>query len=627
MTPRSKCLVAAIFSALLAAPIFLINLGDPKGLFWDENYHIPSAQRYLTGVFFMEPHPPLGKLLLALGEYLLDENVDDSSAAGFEKAASMPDGFSFRSYRIPSAVAGWLAAPVLAWGLTIATSSAALGFFLSTLYIFENAIVLHSRGAMLDSFVSMFMAIFLALWFLARKNPSVATTILAGIAFGLGISTKLNFIFLLPLLLTFGHEGENLKSRASRVFGISLVSAFVFLGTFWVHLSLSKRVINTLPDSGWYETSTEYRELISTSSNPSIKTLALTIKEWLLFSSRYQKGVPELNYCKDEENGSFPLLWPLGARSINYKWEVKNEIFRILYLQVNPLIYLVALAGLVVGGSWLVTLTTNRGSSDLLGFKAQAAPLIASYLLYLGACLIAGRVFYLYHYFVPWILSLFVLALVLKELSTASAFPFLLSIFSGIVFYIYSPLTYYGEVTTDEINKLGLLPLWNLHTPNLPSQDPIARPITGDPHRRRVDPSWSLSIGSLKANYIEQEWGTPRLNSTDDGSEISVKGVIYKSGFGVHAKSRIQFDLSGKYRELRIKYGVPDRHSTSKTSVVFKILGDGKLKHESSVVRKGDGDVEVKVDLTGVEVLALLVEATKDGNDSDHAVWIDPQLY
>jgi dolichyl-phosphate-mannose--protein O-mannosyl transferase len=47
------------------------NYSYPPSLFWDENYHIASAEKYIQGVFFMEPHPPLGKLLIAAGEKTL----------------------------------------------------------------------------------------------------------------------------------------------------------------------------------------------------------------------------------------------------------------------------------------------------------------------------------------------------------------------------------------------------------------------------------------------------------------------------------------------------------------------------------------------------------------------------
>src|SRR3989339_2026526 len=50
------------------------NYDYPPAVFWDENYHIASAQKYLTGVMFMETHPPLGKFFVALGEYLIHPN-------------------------------------------------------------------------------------------------------------------------------------------------------------------------------------------------------------------------------------------------------------------------------------------------------------------------------------------------------------------------------------------------------------------------------------------------------------------------------------------------------------------------------------------------------------------------
>ncbi len=47
---------------------------NPAKEFWDENYHIASAQKYIDGVAYMETHPPLGKLLIALGEVIKHPN-------------------------------------------------------------------------------------------------------------------------------------------------------------------------------------------------------------------------------------------------------------------------------------------------------------------------------------------------------------------------------------------------------------------------------------------------------------------------------------------------------------------------------------------------------------------------
>ena len=45
-----------------------MHRADPPHIFWDENYHVTSAERYLEGVAQFEPHPPLGLMLIAAGE-------------------------------------------------------------------------------------------------------------------------------------------------------------------------------------------------------------------------------------------------------------------------------------------------------------------------------------------------------------------------------------------------------------------------------------------------------------------------------------------------------------------------------------------------------------------------------
>ncbi|HEY9706312.1 MAG TPA: phospholipid carrier-dependent glycosyltransferase, partial [Allocoleopsis sp.] len=46
----------------------------PQAVFWDENYYLASSQKYLNRIFFMHEHPPLGQMLIALGEKLLHGN-------------------------------------------------------------------------------------------------------------------------------------------------------------------------------------------------------------------------------------------------------------------------------------------------------------------------------------------------------------------------------------------------------------------------------------------------------------------------------------------------------------------------------------------------------------------------
>src|SRR5690242_11702452 len=55
---------------------FVVGRAKPPYIFWDENYHVTSAERYLEGVAHLEPHPPLGIMLIAAGEALSGANAD-----------------------------------------------------------------------------------------------------------------------------------------------------------------------------------------------------------------------------------------------------------------------------------------------------------------------------------------------------------------------------------------------------------------------------------------------------------------------------------------------------------------------------------------------------------------------
>src|SRR3989338_7153839 len=97
----------------------------PPHVFWDENYHIASAQKYLNKVYFMEQHPPLGKLLIALGEKIIDANPVDNAFIGTDYATNFAPVFSFAGYRFFPALLGWMTA-LLLFGIFLVLTGRAL---------------------------------------------------------------------------------------------------------------------------------------------------------------------------------------------------------------------------------------------------------------------------------------------------------------------------------------------------------------------------------------------------------------------------------------------------------------------------------------------------------------------
>ncbi len=107
-----------------------------------------------------------------------------------------------------------------------------------------------------------------------------------------------------------------------------------------------------------------------------------------------------------------------------------------------------------------------------------------------------------------------------------------------------------------------------------------------------------------------------------EGALLSVGGKVYERGLGTHANSMLVVPLGGNALSFEATVGIDDeKPKTSKASVEFKVWADGKLAATSGILRKRKRTANLKVDLTGMQVVALEVTDAEDGNDSDHADW------
>ena len=119
-------------------------------------------------------------------------------------------------------------------------------------------------------------------------------------------------------------------------------------------------------------------------------------------------------------------------------------------------------------------------------------------------------------------------------------------------------------------------------------------------------------------------YGVTQVDTAIDGIPLSVGGIPYKKGVGTHAPSVWSTALYGKAARFHALAGVQDNNSGG--SVEFIVLGDGKVLFRSGIMRNHDKPKEINVDLTGVQKLTLQVTDGGDGNNSDHADWIEPEL-
>ena len=119
----------------------------------------------------------------------------------------------------------------------------------------------------------------------------------------------------------------------------------------------------------------------------------------------------------------------------------------------------------------------------------------------------------------------------------------------------------------------------------------------------------------------------PRLNLSVAGRPLRIGGKEFKRGLGTHARSDLHVRLFKESKRFTAKVGVDDGMKDQKGATVeFVVLGDGKRLWKSGVMRWGDPARAVDVDLSGVEVLTLLVRDVGDGKASDHADWADAKF-
>jgi dolichyl-phosphate-mannose--protein O-mannosyl transferase len=481
-TLSQPAVLLGLFVLLLSYLTYFQNYAYPSELFWDENYHLASAQKYLNGIYFMEPHPPLGKLMIALGEKLLQTNEENNQFLDSDYSNKKPDVFSFGGYRLFPTLLAWLAAPLLYLTFLIITKNPQYATVFSFLYVFDNALIVHSRGAMLDSTLVFFcvltiLAFFLLLEYHKRPKAFIASSLLFGAAFGAVMTTKETGLILALFIPALMWKLWPDTSAIGKFLTLGLVSFLLtFCGVWYIHFALGSTVNPKLPDDGYYQASPAYKQILDEGRNRSLLSFPTMLRDSILFMGHYARGVPRLDMCKEDENGSPFFYWPLGARSISYRWETPDgHEYRYLYLQVNPVVWWVSFAAVLVGAALLLA-SVLLPLKESLHYRFPLTVFILMYACYMLAIARLTRVMYLYHYFPPLLLSFIIVALVSLELKSIgkwhfteqgrrlSLLAFGLLIF--IAFQFYRPLTYYQPLTDEQFKRRAIFPPWELKCVN-----------------------------------------------------------------------------------------------------------------------------------------------------------------
>ncbi|WP_112261487.1 glycoside hydrolase family 97 catalytic domain-containing protein [Lentzea terrae] len=114
-------------------------------------------------------------------------------------------------------------------------------------------------------------------------------------------------------------------------------------------------------------------------------------------------------------------------------------------------------------------------------------------------------------------------------------------------------------------------------------------------------------------------------SSGGDGGPLSIGGVTYAKGLGVHAPSNVEVYLGRGCERFGAKIGLDDETSEP-GSVAFQVYGDDKPLYDSGVLTGKGAAIPIDVDVTGVRMLSLRVTDGGDGRNFDHADWAEAVL-
>ncbi|MFF3372445.1 NPCBM/NEW2 domain-containing protein [Streptomyces sp. NPDC002680] len=141
-------------------------------------------------------------------------------------------------------------------------------------------------------------------------------------------------------------------------------------------------------------------------------------------------------------------------------------------------------------------------------------------------------------------------------------------------------------------------------------------------------PAGVSSLGDLPWLSATNGYGPVERNTSNgesaagDGHPITIGGVVYAKGLGVHAASAVEFYTGAACETVGADVGVDDEKGANGT-VAFEIWADGTKVASTGVLTNAMPAEHLAADVTGARTVRLVVTDGGDGIDSDHADWAD----
>ncbi|HEX3081724.1 MAG TPA: phospholipid carrier-dependent glycosyltransferase [Candidatus Saccharimonadia bacterium] len=453
---------------ILTGLAFITRLWDvlhPAAVVFDEVYFKVYAGDYLTGSYYFDPHPPLGKLLLGAWAWLthLDPanltNTQDPSVA----------------LRLLPAIAGALIIPVFFVFLRQLGASKRMATLGAALLLLDNALMVESRFVLIDSMLILFGLGAVTCFLAARRRSGrvrIMLLVAAAVLAGMAASTKwtgLSALGLIGIVWLSDIIRRRLTLNWHRIAeGVALIMIpfAVYASVFWIHFSL-------LPKSGQGDAFMSTRFQSTLVGNPNYDP-----KVHMGFWDKFNDLNVAMNQSEESLKtathpyGSKWSTWPIMYRDVYYWQGNTNEdgTQGNIYLLGNPVVWWGILVILIAG-----SIASSTALRRLRPFRFALITLSVGYLMnYLPFSRIT-RVMFLYHYFFALIYSLAFAVILLGafgDWTTDGPHPWKFSsrlsrnLYLGVLslavigFIYFAPLSYGIPLTPVEISQHMWLPSW-----------------------------------------------------------------------------------------------------------------------------------------------------------------------
>lgn len=452
------------------------NLVYPPNVVFDESHFGLYATKYLSGQYFFDIHPPLGKMLYALVGWLA------GIKPGFYFAVNSNYGdFNYVVLRMFAALIGSLFILLVYFFCKKIGLSERASFLSSFLLLFNNALVVESRLILINIFLLFFIFLALLLFVLAQKYPVSSKkwyflNFLCGVFLGAAGSIKWPGFgaIILVLFLSFFKKRVQRKEACLRLTFFILVPVLVYLSLFYLHFSLlpgrcynncgqvlgdfledcpNCSFVNNLPESAGF-----FKKLIY-------------VHKWMFLGNFSTFGTYDY--------GAPWWQWPLMIRPMPYFFQRISEAkTSYIYLIGNPIAWWLGTLS-VLTYLFLLVLKKTTGKQVLNTSKAFPDIIIWGYFIFWLPFVLVGRFMLLYLYFPALIFSSIIFSVLLDNIlrvkfnsisnnrifcqnKKANLIFIMILVVVVTGFLLFLPLTYGTPLTNGQLNARMLNHSWRI---------------------------------------------------------------------------------------------------------------------------------------------------------------------